>query len=420
MAFVEGCKHELEISVPAAEVDKETDKVAEQFRERAHLKGFRAGKAPLSLIRKTYAGDIRQKVLENILPRVIHERITAEGLRAVSQPNVTDVHFHEGEEMHFKTTFEVFPEFDITNYNGVEVVYKAPEVTDEDVMKRIEEIRDSKATYANVDPRPLAEGDYAVVSLESLSGSDEPINADEVQVLIGGAETMPGFTESLTGASPGDEKEVEVTYPEDYGRETLAGKTVRFRVVVKGLRRKDLPEANDEFAKDLGDFRTLDEVKDAIRKSLQVQREGEAQREAKDKIVDKLVDTNEFPVPEVFIDRQIENRVQQRLRALQAEGVDPNSFKLDWEKVKTAQKDAALREVKASMILGKVSDRESITATNEEVDAELDRIARQEKQPVAVLRRKMTENGDLNRIASHIQTEKTLNYLFDHAEKKAE
>jgi len=420
LALLEGCKHELEISIPVEDVEKETAKVAEQFRERVHLKGFRAGKAPMSLIRKNYDSDIRQKVLENLVPKAVDARVAAEQLRAVSRPNVTDLHFHDGKDLHFKANFEVFPQFEIPNYNGVEVVYKEPEVTDEDVTKRIDEIRETKATYANEDPRPLADGDYAVVSLESLSGTDEGIKADEVQVLIGGPETLPGFTENLTGSSPGDEKEFDVTYPGDYGRETLAGKTVRFKVGVKGLRRKELPELNDEFAQDLGDFRTLDEVKDAVRKSILAQRQNDAQREAKDKIVDKLVDTNEFPVPEIFVDRQIENRVEQRLRALQSEGVDPKSFKLDWEKVKAAQKDAALREVKASLVLGKVAERESIHATNEEVDRELDRIARQEKQPVAAMRRKLTENGELGRIASHIQTEKTLNYLFEHATKTAE
>jgi trigger factor len=420
LALLEGCKHELEISIPVEDVEKETAKVAEQFRDRVHLKGFRAGKAPMSLIRKNYEGDIRQKVLENLVPKAVDARVAAEQLRAVSRPNVTDLHFHDGKDLHFKANFEVFPQFDIPNYNGVEVVYKEPEVTDEDVSKRIEEIRETKATYANEDPRPLAAGDYAVVSLESLAGTDEGIKADEVQVLIGGPETLPGFTENLTGTSPGDEKEFDVTYPAEYGRETLAGKTVRFRVGVKGLRRKELPELNDEFAQDLGDFRTLDEVKDAVRKSILAQRQNDAQREAKDKIVEKLVDTNEFPVPEIFVDRQIENRVEQRLRALQSEGVDPKSFKLDWEKVKTAQKDAALREVKASLVLGKVAERESIVATNEEVDRELDRISRQEKQPVAAMRRKLSENGELGRIASHIQTEKTLNYLFEHATKTAE
>lgn len=419
MALVEGCKHELEISIPFEEVDRETGVVAEQFRAKANLKGFRPGKAPASLVRKSYGGEIRQKVLENLVPRFFEARAKEENLNLVGSPDITDVHFHEGEPLRFKATFEVFPEFELGQYKGVEVPYAQPEVSDEDVAKRIEEIRDGKATYANEDPRALAEGDYAVVSLESLSGTDEPIRSDEVQVLIGGAETLAGFNENLTGASPGDEKEFDVTYPEDYGRSELAGKTVRFRVGVKGLRRKELPELNDEFAQDLGDFRTVDELKDAVRKSIEAQRQTEAQREARDKIVDSLVDAHEFPVPNVFVDRQIQNRVEQRLRALAGEGIDPSSFNLDWTKVREAQKDQALREVKASLILGKVAESESIVATNEEVDREVEKIARQDREPVAATRKKLASNGTLDRIASHIQTEKTLAFLFDHASKTA-
>ena len=263
----------------------------------------------------------------------------------------------------------------------MEVPYAQPEVTDEDVDKRIEELRESKATYVNEDPRPLQDGDYAVVSLESVAGAEEPIKSDEVSILIGGPETMAGFTENLRGASPGDEKEFDVTYPEDYGQEKLAGKTIRFQTVVKGLRRKELPEVNDDFAQDLGDFRTMDELKDALRKSIFAQRETEAQRAAKDKIVDKLVDANDFPVPEAFVERQIENRVEQRLNSLSQQGVDPRSFNLDWAKIKAAQRDAAMREVKASLILGKVAEREAIGVTNEEVDREVARIAQQNREP---------------------------------------
>ena len=420
MALVEGCKHELEISIPGEAVEQETRKVTEHYQQRAQLKGFRAGKAPLSLVRKNFSGDIRQKVLENLIPKFLDAKVAEENLRVVGTPNISDVHFHDGEAVHFKAQFEVFPQFELGDYKGVEVPYAEPVVTDEDVEKRIEEIRDTKATYANEDPRPLADGDYAVVSLESLAGSDEPIKADEVQVLIGGAETMTGFTENLTGASPGDEKEFDVTYPEDYGREQLAGKTVRFKVVVNGLRRKELPELNDDFAQDLGDFRTVDELKDAVRKSIFGQRQMEAQRAAKDKLVDKLVDANVFDVPTVFVDKQIENRVQQRLRALAQEGVDPSSFNLDWTKIKEAQRDQATREVRASLILGRVSERESIMPTNAEVDAEVERVARQEREVVAATRKKLLENGGLDRIASHIQTEKTLNFLFDNAVKTAE
>src|SRR5580658_8746058 len=346
LALVEGCKHELEISIPAEAVEAETSKVTRTFQDKARLPGFRPGKAPASLVRRNFGGDIRQQVLEHLVPRFFDAKAKEENLRVVGTPSISDVHFHDGEPIRFKAHFEVFPEFQPAEYKGVEVPYRQPEVTDEDVQKRVEELRESKATYANEDPRALADGDYAVISLESVAGAEAPIKSDEVVVLIAGPETLAGFTENLRGASPGDEKEFDVTYPEEYGQEKLAGKTVRFHVVVKGLRRKELPEPNDDFAQDLGDFRTMDELKEALRKSIFAQRETEAQREAKDKLVEKLVDANEFPVPEAFVERQIENRVQQRLQSLAQQGVDPKSFNLDWEKIKLAQHDAALREVK--------------------------------------------------------------------------
>ncbi len=419
MSLVEGCKHELEISIPAEAVEAETGKVTKTFQGKAKLPGFRPGKVPASLIRKNFAGDIRQQVLEHLVPRFFDAKAKEENLRVVGTPSISDVHFNDGEPVRFKAHFEVFPEFEPAEYTGVEVPYAQPEVTDEDIEKRIAELRESKATYVNVDARPLAEGDYAVVSLESLSGADEPIKSDEVSVLIGGPETIPGFTENLLGASPGDEKEFDVVYPEDYGQEKLAGKTIRFQTVLKGLRRKELPEVNDDFAQDLGDFRTMDELKDALRKSIFAQRETEAQRVAKDAIVDKLVDANEFPVPEAFVERQIENRVEQRLRSLSQQGVDPRSFNLDWDKIKAAQRDAAIREVKASLILGKVAEREAIGVTNEEVDREVTRVAQQSREPVPTVRKRLSEDGTMDRIASHIQTEKTLNFLFDKATKTA-
>jgi trigger factor len=335
----------------------------------------------------------------------------------VGSPNIVDVHFHDGEELHFKAEFEVFPEFELSEYRGVETPYAEPSVTDEDVAKRIEEIRETKATYANEDPRPLAAGDFAVVSLESISGTDEPIRSDEIQIEIGGADTMPGFTENLTGVSPGEEKEIEVAYPEDYGREQLAGKTVLFKVAVKGIRRKEKPELNDEFAQDLGDFRTVDELKEAVRKSIFAQRQNEAQRKAKDKLVDRLVDANVFAVPNAFVERQMDSRLEQRVSSLSQQGIDVKTLNIDWKKLRESMRDAAVREVRASLILGRVAEREAIAATNQEVDQEVDRIARQEREPVAAMRKKLAANGTLDRIASHIATEKTLNFLFEHATK---
>lgn len=419
MALVEGCKYELEISIPAEEVEAETDKVTKSFQGRVRLPGFRPGKAPASLVRRNFEGDIRQKVLEQLVPRFFDARAKEENLRVVGTPNVSDVHFHDGEPLRFKAEFEVYPEFEISEYKGIEVPYRQPEVTDEDVAKRIEELRESKATFVNLDPRPLEDGDYAVISLESLEGAEPAIKSDEVVVLLNGPETMAGFTENLRGASPGDEKEFDVTYPDDYGKEQLAGKTVRFHSAVKGLRRKELPEANDDFAQDLGDFRNMDELKEALRKNIFQQREAEAQRETKDKLVEQLIELNEFAVPERFVEGQIQMRVENRLRALAGQGVDPRALNLDWAKIKETQRDAAVREVRGSLILTKIAEREAIVVTNEEVDREVQRMAQQNREPIAATRKKLAEDGTMDRIASHIQTEKTLNFLFENATKTA-
>ena len=419
MALIEGCKHALEVLIPVEDVSSETGKVVEDIQKRVRLPGFRPGKAPASLIRKNFSEDIRKQVLESLIPKALNKEFENQNLRVVGSPNITDVHFHDGESVHFKAEFEVYPEFDLKEYRGISVPYHDPEITDEDVDKRIEEIRDQKATYANVDPRPIEAGDHAVMSLESLSGVEPPVQADEMTLEVGGADTLAGFTDNLTGMSPGDEKEFEVVYPEDYGQERLAGKTVKFRAKVTGVRKKELPELNDEFAQDLGDFRTMDELRGAVKKSLFDQRQGEAQREAKDKIVEKLVDDHDFPVPEAFIGRQIENRVEQRLRSLADQGIDPKSFNLDWASISQAQREPATREVKASLLLSKVAEREAIGATRDEVDKQVEQIARQQREAFAPVRIRLEKDGTLNRIASHIQTEKTLNFLFEHATKTA-
>ena len=419
MALVEGCRHSVEISIPVSEVENESQRVTADVQKRAKLPGFRPGKAPTSIIRKQFSGDIRQQVLENLIPKALSKQFEADNVHPVDTPNVSDIHFHEGEPLRFKAEFEVIPEIELDDYKDVEVPYNDPEVTDEDVNTRIEELREQKAEYVNVDPRPLEDGDYAVLSLQSLSGVDEPVKQDEMVLEIGGSDTVEAFSENLRGAAPGDQKEFDVAYPEDYGAARLAGKTVHFSATVTGVRRKELPELNDEFAQDLGDFRNVDELRDAIRKNIFAQRQQEAQNQAKEKIVDALVDRHDFPVPEVFVDRQIKNRVEQSLRAMAGEGIDPRQLKLDWSKLKESQKDKALREVKASLLLSRISEREAIHPTNEEVDREVERFARQNREPVAAVRMRFEKDGTMNRIANNIRTEKTLSFLFEHARKTA-
>ena len=403
-------------------METETGKVVSTFQHKARLPGFRPGKAPANLIRRQFQGDIRQQVLENLIPRFLDKRVKEEELHLVGRPDITKVKFDPGEPLEFTAEFEVAPEFELKDTGDLEVPYHEPEVTDEDVNKRVESIRDRKAEYINIDPRPLEDGDFAVVSLVTLGGVEgDPVKQDEIMIQIRGHRHRPRFTDGLRGAAPGEEQEeFDVSYPESYGQEKLAGRTVRFHAHVKGLRRKELPELNDEFAKDLGDFQSLEELRETIRKTIFSERQYEAQQAAKNKLVEILVDRHDFPVPEAYVDRQIQTRLEQMLRNMQAQGADIKNLNLDWKKIKETQRDRAVREVKASLLLGKVAERESIHATRDEVDREVERIAKQQREPVAAVKFRMEKDGSLNRIASQIQTEKTLNSLFEHARKIAE
>lgn len=413
MALVEGCKHSLEVTVAREEVASETERIVQRLQRQVRLPGFRPGKAPASLIRSRFQGEIRQDVLEALLPKAFNRLVREQNLRVVGTPDVTDVTFDEGQPLTFKAEFEVAPDVALTEYRGLEVPYDEPQAGDEDVARRLEQVREQKADYVNEDPRPLADGDFALVTLAALPDG----KPEEVRLQIGAEETLAAFTEGLRGRSPGDEVEIEVTYPDDYGSESLAGKTRRFRGEVNTVQRKELPELNDEFAQDLGDFQTMDEVRDAIRRAILAELTQAAQQEAKGSLLDALSDRHEFPVPEAYIDQQIKSQLESRLRTLSEQGIDPRKLNLDWNRIKEAQRDRATKDVKGALVLEAIADKESIQATQEEVDREVQRLARQDREPVAAVRMRLEKDGTLDRIKYHIRTEKTLQFLFNEARK---
>ncbi len=418
MSTAADCKRSVEIEIPLEEVEKTKERVTSSLRQRVKLPGFRPGKAPLNMIQSRFESDIRHEVLDLLLPQAFRDKMDKDHVKVVGQPNITDLTFEPGQPIRFKAAFEVAPEFELAEYRGLPAKYEEPVVTDEELDKRLESMRESKAEYVNLDPRPLEASDFVLVHLKSLHGLAEAIDQD-VQIQVSGEDTLPAFNEALLGMQPEESKEVDVTYPDDYGQENLAGKTVKFELTVKTVRKKELPALDDEFAADLGDFKTLDELKDAVRKAIFAEKQYAASQAAKEEIIDHLVEQNPFPVPETYVDRQIENQVKMQLRDLAGRGVDPSSIKLDWAKLKANQTEKATRNVRASLLLEKIADKEGIAATKDEVDAELQRIARQEREAVAVTRARLDKDGTIARIAGHIQTEKTLQFLFEQAQKHA-
>jgi len=418
LALIEGCKHSLDIVIPAEAFTAATGAATTKVRQKVHLKGFRPGKAPEGIIRQYYSGDIRQEALDKLIPEYLKKEYDRQNLQVVSRPDIKDLQFPESGDVSFKAEFEVAPEFELGNYRGIEVPYAEPQVSDADLDERIESVRESRAQYVNVDPRPAQDGDHCLVDLHPIVGLDgESSHQHDINIEIAGKDTFPEFTEALRGAQPGETREAEIVYPENYAAEKLAGKTVRFRIDLKQIRLRELPELNDEFAKDLGDFQNLDELRSEVRKTIFHERELSAQNEAKNAIVEKLVDAHSFAVPEVFVDQQVQGMIEGQLRSLASQGVDVGKLKLDWSELRKAQAERAARDVRASLILEKVAVAESIFTTQEEMDAELSRVSRQQREPIAAVRMRFEKDGTLGRIASRIRTEKTLGFLFEQAVK---
>lgn len=419
MSTATDCKRSLEFEIPLDKVEEAEEQVTENLKGRVRLPGFRPGKAPKSLIKSRFQSEIRSEVIETLVPKAFRERVTKEELKVIGTPDITDLHFEPGEPIRFKAEFEIAPDVELGTYKGLTVQYVEPTVTDEEVDHRFESMRETKADYVNVDPRSIENGDFVVAHLKSISGLDEPVDQEDLQIEIGGADTLQAFTDNLLGAHPGETKEFDVVYPEDYGSERLAGKTVRFEMTPKVIRRKELPALDDEFARDLGDYQNLEDLKESVRKSIFHEKQQAAQHQAKEALIDKLVASHDFPVPETYVDYQVENQTRARLRELTGNDVDLSKLNLDWKDIKEKQRDKAVRNVKAALLLDKIAEREGIHATKEEVDHEVQHIARRQRDTVPAVRARLEKDGVLSRIADNIRTEKTLNFLFEHATKEA-
>ncbi len=420
MSESDTCKRTFEISIPIEEVQAATDRVVAEFQSKARLPGFRPGKVPKSIIRSRFESDIRQQVLEDLVPLGLRKQVAQDNLKIVGSPNISDVHFHKDEPLRFKVELEIAPEFELGEYRGLSVPYRDPVVEDEDVDRRIEDLRERQAEFVNIDPRPVEKGDHAVVSLKSIAGVEgDPIEQDETVIEVGSEHTLAVFNESLMGQEPGAEAEVEIAYPEDYANRRLAGRTVKFQMVLRGLRKKELPEVDDEFATAAGDYKDLTELRDDLRRQLVREREFFAQEESKHKLVEQLVDAHQFPVPEAFVEQQLRNVLEQEMRELLARGIDPRTADIDWNAIKLARRDQAARDVRASLVLERIAERESIETLVDEVDRELQRAAKQLREPVAAVRKRFEEDGTLQRIASRIRTDKVLNFLFEQSRKVA-
>jgi trigger factor len=414
---ISSTKREIEVEVPAAEVSRETDTLIEKYRKLARIPGFRRGHVPASIIRQRFTQDIQNDVVDALVPRHFRRETERLGLIPISQPRVTNLHLHEGEPLRFKASFEVMPEIKVEGYKELRADHPEVSVTDQEVEDALKSLQEQRAAFSPIEGRPVQQEDFAQISLDGTPKQEaeatKPVHMDDVLVEIGGKNTMPEFSENLIGANAGEERTFEVTYPDDFSDERLRGKVFFYRVKVNAIKQKSLPELNDDLARELGEFSTLDEVRKRIREGMEHDRRHAAEREAKDKLLAELVKRNEFEVPDALVEHQIDVRLDRGLRALAAQGMRSEDMKkMDFERLRAGQREQAIQEVKASLLLEKIADQEKIEVGDEEIDGEIEALATQTSQAADQIRARLTRDGALDRIRDRIRNEKALEFLY--------
>jgi trigger factor len=412
-----GVKREISVEIPAEEVTRETEALVAKYQKVARLPGFRAGHVPASIIRQRFREDLKSDVVDALVPRYFRQEAEKLGMVPVSAPRVTDLHIHEGEPLRFKASFEIMPEIKVEGYRELRAEHPQIEVKDEEVEETLNNLRERHAIFTTIDGSPLGDGDFAQASMDGrpkdADDRTKPVHMDEVLIEIAGTNTVPEFSANLRGASAGDTRQFEVVYAEDMNDKRLAGKTFIYTVKVDAVKQKNLPELNDEFAKQLGDFTSLDQVRKQIRENVLAERQHSAEREAKDKLVAELVRRNDFEVPEALVDRQIDLRLERGLRALAAQGMKMEDMKkMDLQRLRAGQRDPAAQDVKSSLLLGRIAELEHIEVSEDELDQEFEALARQSEQSLEAVRTRLTQDGGLDRIRNKIRSEKTLDFLY--------
>lgn len=413
------CRRELELEIPAAEVQKAVERVAKEFARVARIPGFRPGKAPVTLVRRRFAEDIKGEVLQSLVPEQIDKAVKDQNLVPITQPHVDKVDFAENGPLKFRAVFEVLPEVVLGAYKDLEVEVDAAPVTDADVDKAIEEVRERASMLVAVEGRALADGDFAQIKLTGTpAGGGEPLRADSVLCHLGAADTLAPFTENLRGAQAGEHRRFEVQYPAEYPDPKLAGKSYTYAAEVLGIQEKKLPELNDEFAKQVSEAQTFEELRGKVRQGLEAESEMRQTAAVREGLLRKLTSAHDFPVPEALVQNQMDARLERAVRSLAAQGVDPRGVNVDWAALRQRQRERAVEDVKAELLLDRIAGAENIEVSEEDSETEIARMAERSGESAAAVRASLTKQGALDRIKSKLRSDKTLDWLRSNARVK--
>jgi len=417
-------KH-LVVEIDSGVVDAEIDRVARDYSRAARIPGFRPGKVPPRVVRQRFRSQILHDVVHGLVPRAVDEALRERGVEPVDTPDIRDVVVEEGQPLKFTATFETVPPLDPGDYAAVSLRRPPAAIEDDAVDQALARLRERAARYEPVEDRPAERGDTVVVDLQrrtiaktgegAAQAEAEAETLEAVSVDLGASANPPGFDDHLIGAEPGAARQFTVTYPADYAIGELAGTEVAYDVTVKAIKKRVLPELDDEFAKDLGDFESLEALRQRVREDLAHEAEHAADRQLRADLLKQLAARVPFEVPQSLVTREVDRRVEEFVRRLIDQRIDPMRTNIDWEEFKEHQREPAIEAVRGALVLDEVARREGLSVSEGEIGQEVQRYAGRTGRSAAAVRAQLEKEGGLGRLYGGLRREKAIDFLLSRA-----
>ncbi|MBK5295856.1 MAG: trigger factor [Vicinamibacteria bacterium] len=408
-------RKQLLVEIPSTVVDAEIDRIARDYGKAARIPGFRPGKVPTKVVRTRFRDQILHDVAHDLIPRAVDNALRERGVEPVDTPDIKNVLVEEGQPLKFTADFETVPAFDPGDYGSLNLKKAATSVTDESVAEAMERLRQRAARHEPVEGRQVEAGDTVVVDLVREAPGEQADRHESVSIEIGASANPPGFDDQLIGLAVGDQKRFPVEYPDDHGVKELAGTTVHYSVAVKGINIRVVPAMDDEFAKDLGDFDSLDALRAHVREDLQRGGERAAERELRNDLLRQLAGRVTFEIPEALLEREVERRTEEFVRRLHEQGVDPRKANIDWQGFRDHQREPAREAVASAIVLDEVARREQVGVESAELDAEIDRYASGTGRTSEDVRARLEKEGGISRLYMGLRREKAVDLVRSRA-----
>ncbi len=408
-------RKDLKVEIPIDIVNEGIDRIARDYSKRARVPGFRPGKAPARIIKQRYKSEILHDLMHDLIPRAVDDALRERGMEALDTPDIRDVTVEENQPLTFTASFDTVPPFTTGEYDTL-TLHRPPHVVAEEAVDHaMQRLRERAARYQPVEDRGVEHGDTVTVDLHRKDAQGQTDSHNDVAIELGAKANPPGLDEQLLGLTAGVTKTFTLHYPKDYAINELANQDVEYTVTAKSMKRRFLPELDDEFAKDLGEFENLAALRARVREDLEHEAAHAAEREVRSELMQQIAKRLPFEVPTSLVERELDRRLEDFARRMMEQGIDPREAGIDWKAFRESQHDAAIEAAASALYLDQLARQEKIEPTADEIEQEVARYAERTGRTPAAVRAALEKEQGLSRVAAGIRREKSIEFLMSRA-----